>query len=45
MGHRKGRRRTDIMFALRIIVEKILEFNKKVHVLFINLKKDFDSVP
>src|SRR5215469_16478052 len=33
------------MFALRMVVEKSWEYNRKVDISFIDLKKAFDSVP
>ena len=33
------------MFALRMMIEKMREFNRKVYIAFIDLRKAFDSVP
>ena len=44
-GYRKNRNTTDLLFALRITLEKVWEFNKSVHIAFIDLRKAFDSVP
>ena len=40
---RPGRGTTDMTFALKMILEKTWEWNKK-YVAFINLEKDFDRV-
>src|ERR1700755_182462 len=44
-GYRKNRSTTDLLFALRITLEKVWEFNKSVHIAFLDLRKAFDSVP
>jgi hypothetical protein len=44
-GYRKSRSTTDLMFALRMVVEKSLEYNKTIHIIFIDLAKAFDSIP
>src|ERR1700755_1820168 len=44
-GYRKNRNTTDLLFALRITLEKVWEFNKSVYIMFIDLRKAFDSVP
>lgn len=44
-GYRKGRSTSDLLFALRIVLEKSWEFNKTVYIAFLDLKKAFDSVP
>lgn len=44
-GYRKGRSTTDLMFALRQIGEKIYEYNRKIYVVFMDLRKAFDTVP
>ena len=33
------------MFALRMMIEKMWEFNRKVYFAFIDLKKAFDTIP
>src|ERR1700755_73602 len=43
-GYRKNRSTTDLLFALRITLGKVWEFNKSVHIAFIDLRKAFDSV-
>jgi hypothetical protein len=44
-GYRKNRGTTDLIFSLRQVYEKSLEFNLNTHVAFIDLQKAFDSVP
>ena len=44
-GFRKGRGCTDMIFAARQLVEKTLEHNDSLFVLFVDLKKAYDSVP
>jgi len=44
-GYRKGRSTTDLMFALRQIGEKIYEYNRRAYVVFVDLRKAFDTVP
>jgi hypothetical protein len=44
-GYRKDRSTTDLIFTLRMIFEKTLEYKEKAHFAFIDLKKAFDSVP
>ena len=44
-GFRKNRGTTDLIFALRIVIEKSWEFNKAAYIAFIDLQKAFDSVP
>ena len=44
-GFRKNRSTIDLIFALRIIIEKSWEFNKAAYITFIDLQKAFDSVP
>ena len=44
-GFRKGRGCTDMIFAVRQLVEKTWEHRSKAFFLFIDLKKVYDSVP
>ena len=44
-GFRKDRSTTDLIFALRLIIEKSWEFNRPAYLAFIDLQKAFDSVP
>lgn len=44
-GYRKGRSTSDLLFSLRIVLEKSWEFNKTVYIAFLDLRKAFDSVP
>lgn len=44
-GFRKGRRCTDMIFTVRQLVEKSWEHKAKSFLLFIDLKKAYDSVP
>ena len=44
-GFRKGRGCTDMIFCMRQLVEKTREHNSKVFMLFVDLKKAYDSIP
>lgn len=44
-GFRSNRSTTDLMFALRMMIEKMWEFNRKVYIAFIDLRNAFDSMP
>lgn len=44
-GYRRGRSTSDMLFALRIVLEKSWEFNKTAYIAFLDLRKAFDSVP
>ena len=44
-GYRKGRSVIDLIFALRMVVEKAWEFNVPIYGAFIDLRKAFDSIP
>ena len=43
-GFRKGRSCTDPTFCLKLLIEKIREFNLKTHLLFIGYEKAFDNI-
>jgi len=43
-GFRDGRSVIDNIFALRIINEKIWEYNQSVQYLFIDFRKAYDSI-
>jgi len=43
-GFRTNRSTTDQMFILRQIIQKRLEFDKEVHVLFVDFRKAYDSI-
>ena len=43
-GFRRNRSTTDHIICIRQILEKIWEYNKSVHRLFIGFKKAYDSV-
>jgi len=43
-GFRRNKLTTDHIFRIRQILEKIWEYNKAVHQLFIDFKKAYDSV-
>lgn len=43
-GFRPGRSTTDLIFAVRQLMEKSWEFNKKVIMLFIDVEKAYDSL-
>ena len=44
-GFRKGRRCTDMVFCARQLVEKTQEHKKQLYVVFVDLRKAYDSVP
>ena len=44
-GFRKGRGTTDGMFALRQMVEKRMEMQRRIAVGFVDLEKAYDTVP
>ena len=44
-GFWRGRGCTDLIFAARQLVEKILEHDDSLFVLFVDLSKTYDSVP
>ena len=44
-GFRKGRGCVDMMFVARQLVEKSVEHDSELFVLFVDLKKAYDSVP
>ena len=44
-GFRSGRGCTDMVFCARQLTEKAIEHNTKLFLLFIDLKKAYDSVP
>ena len=44
-GFRKGRGCTDMIFCARQLVEKAREHNTKVFMLFVDLRKAYDSIP
>ena len=44
-GFRKGRGCSDMIFAIRQLVEKSWEHQAKIFLLFIDLRKAYDSVP
>jgi hypothetical protein len=43
-GFRRNRSKTDQIFYIRQILEKKWEYNGKVHQLFTDFKKAYDSV-
>ena len=44
-GFRKGRGCADMIFVARQLVEKAREHGKSLYVLFVDLRKTYDSVP
>ena len=44
-GFRPGRGTTDLIFTLKMILEKTWEWNKEKYVAFLDLEKAFDRLP
>jgi hypothetical protein len=44
-GFQKGKSTTQPMFCLRILQERFREFNKSLHLVFVDLEKAYDTVP
>ena len=44
-GFRPGRGRVDMIFCVKQLVEKSVEHNTNTYILFIDLRKAYDSVP
>ena len=44
-GFRTGRGCVDMIFCVRQLVEKTIEHNSKIFLLFVDLHKAYDSVP
>ena len=44
-GFRTGRGCVDMIFCVHQLVEKAIEHNTEVFLLFVNLRKAYDSVP
>ncbi len=44
-GFMPGKSTTDAMFALRVLLEKYREDQKKLHCVFVDLEKAYDRVP
>ena len=44
-GFRAGRGRVDMIFCIRQLLEKAIEHNTKLLLLFVDLRKAYDSVP
>ncbi len=44
-GFRRGRGCVDMIFGARQLIEKTIEHNTKMFMLFVDLKKAYDSVP
>lgn len=43
-GFRQNRSKIDLVFILRLILQKMREFNKEVHLIFIDFKKVYDCI-
>ena len=44
-GFRRGRGCTDMTFTVRQLVEKSIEHATKLYIMFVDLRKAYDSVP
>ena len=44
-GFRKGRGCIDMIFVARQLIEKVREHNEALYILFVDLKKAYDSIP
>lgn len=44
-GFRAGRSTVDHLFCVTQLIEKMSAFNKEIHLLFVDLKKAYDSIP
>lgn len=44
-GFRAGRSITDHLFCLTQIIEKKVAVNQELHILYVDLKKAYDSIP
>ena len=44
-GFRTGRGCVDMIFCVRQLVEKAIEHNTRIFLLFVDLRKAYDSVP
>ena len=44
-GFQKGKSTTEPMFCLRMIQEKFREYNKPLHMVFVDLEKAYDTIP
>ena len=44
-GFRRGRSCTDMIFMIRQLVEKAIEHQAKQYIIFVDLRKAYDSVP
>ena len=43
-GFRKGRGRTDAIFALRQLCKRAIEYGRDLHLVFVDQEKAFDQV-
>lgn len=43
-GFRRGKSTTDHIFTLRQLMEKYYEYNKYLHILFVDFKQAYDSI-
>jgi len=41
---RPGRLTTDLIFIVRQLIQKTWEFNKEMHILFVDFQKAYDSI-
>ena len=44
-GFKKGKSTTEPMFYIRLLLQKYREYDRKLHVVFIDLEKAYDTIP
>ena len=45
VGFHAGKTTTDVLFALRVLMEKYREGQKELHCVFVDIEKAYDKVP
>jgi len=43
-GFRRGKSTTDHIFTIRLVMEKFYEYNRDLHILFVDFKQTYDSI-